>query len=501
MKLVIRSGQESGQQLNVGPSPVVVGRDPSANLTISDGRVSWRHVRLTVLPDGRTILEDLGSTNGTFVNGQRVQERAFLSGGERLSLGGVELDCVGSGPTVLPSPQPAAAPAGGDVRYPPLPQPGPFAPPAPPRPQSPSVIQRVMLQRSVRRANILAAIAVIASLALVAAVVASGVLTPRPLVTPAPVTPAPATVADIASAAEPSTVLVIGTRDGERGGSGTGWVWDADRGLIVTNHHVVNGDEEFQVGVDSMLAAEVVAGAPCEDLAVLVVRDASGLRTMPLGSQSDLRRGDTAIALGYPLNASPTDDLAVTVGNVSAVQISYDPGPATDVPAYSNVVQVTTPINPGNSGGPLLDLGGKLIGVNSAGPPVEVEATNYAIGVDRVKEIVPTLAEGKSMWWTGFGFDQYITQDLIDLDAQTRQGLEANRWPLRTGIYITHAVEGTDLAAVQLPAFLTAVNGTEIDGTLEGYCAAVASVSAPTIRLTVYTVGSDQPIEVDVPFR
>jgi len=471
----------------IGATPVTIGRDPASDLVLSDSRVSWRHARLTLLPDGRTILEDLGSSNGTSVNGTRVTDRTFLNGGEIVSLGGVELAF---------SVAPRAAPPPPDQFV--APYPGPSSP-------SPSMIQRVTLQRSVRRANILAAIAVATSAVVVVVVVAVGLRGGEPTVTtpPAtavPVTPGPATIADTAAQAEASTVLVVAQVNGQRNASGSGWVWDAANGLIVTNQHVINDGETFQIGVDTMTSAEVVAGAPCEDLAVLRVSGVAGLRTLPLGSQTDTRRGDTVIALGYPLNASPTDDLQVTVGDVSAVKITYDPGAAFDVPAYPNVLQTTAAINPGNSGGPLLNISGQLVGVNSAKPPVPVEQTNYAIGVDRVKEIVPTLAGGKSMLWTGLGFT-YVTAAQLQSNDRLGQALVTVGLPAKAGLYIYFAAAGGGPQQLQLPALIVTVNGKPMDGTLQSYCDAVSSVSTQSVRVSAYTAGVSEPIDADLAFR
>ena len=466
--------------------------------------MSWHHARLTPLPDGRAILEDLDSTNGTFVNGQRVRDRIFLVGGEVVAMGDTRLTAVAVGPPpVAVGPPPVAA-------GPPAVAAGPAAPVAagPPaieqRVSSPSVIQRIRLERSVRRANMAAVAALALSIIVIAVVVGAFVFAPRPTAPPAvtqgPPASAPLSVADVAAAAEPSTVIVVALRGGTRAGNGSGWLYDASSGYVVTNAHVVNVGETFQIGVDNMRSVDIVGVAPCEDLAVLRASDTSGLRTLPLGSQSQIRLGDTAIALGYPINASPTDDLQVTVGNVSAVKISYDPGSAADVPAYPNVVQTTAAINPGNSGGPLIDLAGQLIGVNSAKPPLNVEQTNYAIGVDRVKEIVPTLANGQSMTWTGLGFDDYITGARLT-DPSTVSALNKLGLPVMTGIFVNHVAAGTPNPGFSLPALVVKADGTDLTGTLSDYCSAIAGKSASSVQLTVYEANAIQPLEVDVVYR
>ena len=375
---------------------------------------------------------------------------------------------------------------------------------AQPRVASPSVIQRIRLEESVKRANVVAIGALAVSVVLIAVVAGVFVLGPRPTtppaITQAPLPSAPLSVADVAAAAEPSTVLVVALQNGTRYASGSGWVFDAAAGYIVTNAHVVNDGESFQVGVGSMLSADVVGDAPCEDLAVLRLSAAGGLRAIPLSSQSQVRLGDTAIALGFPRNASPTDDLQVTVGDVSAVKISYDASQVTDVPSYPNVVQTTAAINPGNSGGPLIGLDGRLIGVNSAKPPVAVEQTNYAIGVDRVKEIVPTLATGQSELWTGLGFDVYVTQQQLQ-DPQVVADFGKQGWPLLTGIRVNHIVAGTQNPGFDMPALIVKANGRDLEGTLSDYCSAIATGSSTSVRLTVYPANSTVPVDIDVPFR
>jgi S1-C subfamily serine protease len=395
----------------------------------------------------------------------------------------------------------AEAPGAGAL---PMPQPPIAAWTPQPHVATPSVIQRIRLEQSVKRANVVAIGALAVSVVLIAVVAGAFVLapraTPQPALTLAPLPSAALSVADVAAAAEPSTVLVVALQGGTRYASGSGWVFDAAAGYIVTNAHVINDGENFQVGVGSMLSADVVADAPCEDLAVLRLSDATGLRAIPLGSQSAVRLGDTAIALGFPRNASPTDDLQVTVGDVSAVKISYDASQVSDVPSYPNVVQTTAAINPGNSGGPLIGLDGRLIGVNSAKPPVAVEQTNYAIGVDRVKEIVPTLATGQSELWTGLGFDVYVMKGQLQ-NPQVVADFGQQGWPLVTGIQVNHMVVGTKNPGFNMPALIVKANGKELNGTLSDYCSALATGSSTSVHLTVYPANSAVPVDVDVAYR
>src|SRR3954462_9578611 len=118
MELRITSGADAGKTVQVQGNEFTIGREAGADLVIADGKASRRHAALRVLPDGRATLYDLGSSNGTFVNGQRVQS-VLLAGGEQIQIGDTVL--VPSGGAA------AGAPAGaGGARGPPA---GPLGPP------------------------------------------------------------------------------------------------------------------------------------------------------------------------------------------------------------------------------------------------------------------------------------------------------------------------------------------------------------------------------------
>jgi S1-C subfamily serine protease len=299
-------------------------------------------------------------------------------------------------------------------------------------------------------------------------------------------------VQDAVAAVEPSTVLVVPQRDGQPNGNGSGWVWDARRGLIVTNAHVINDGESFKVSVGhNLVPAKVVGVAPCEDLAVLRVPATTGLKSISLGSQGALKLGDTVVAVGYPQSASANANLTSTAGVVSVVRTRYSEE-ALDIPSYPNVLQTDAAINPGNSGGPLVDLNGRLVGVNSAGRTTGptgrvIQGQSYAIGVDRVKQVVPGLASGGSRGWAGLSF-LYPSADQL-----AKQGLPQ-------GIYINGAVAGTSAAAAGLggeSALLTAVDGRPVGNTLAGWCAAVSGTkSGQAVTLDVIPPGSRKPEHV-----
>ena len=171
-------------------------------------------------------------------------------------------------------------------------------------------------------------------------------------------------VTAVAGAVLPS-VVSLEVRTGTEGGSGSGFVIDADGGYILTNNHVVaaGGDSAtiqvtFQDG--SRVPAQVVGTDESYDLAVVRVK-ANGLRQLELGDSDQVRVGDPVVAIGAPLGLQGT----VTTGIVSALNRPVAAGEG-QASAYINAIQTDAAINPGNSGGPLVDSNGRVIAVNSA---------------------------------------------------------------------------------------------------------------------------------------
>jgi len=177
-------------------------------------------------------------------------------------------------------------------------------------------------------------------------------------------------VSELVKAVEKSVVTVTQTQAqlDDLGGSevptgtGTGVVTDND-GHVLTNAHVVAGAQNvIVVGFDGrQRAAQVVgiwAADQNSDLALLLLEDASGLEPISMGDSARLEVGDPVVAIGNALGLG----LSVSVGIVSAIGRPI----RTDTSSIEDALQTDAAINPGNSGGPLLDEGGRLIGINTA---------------------------------------------------------------------------------------------------------------------------------------
>jgi len=163
--------------------------------------------------------------------------------------------------------------------------------------------------------------------------------------------------------------------------AGSGVIVDAERGYILTNHHVVGDADEIQISLidGEILDAEIVGSDPATDIAVIKV-EAEGLTEMPIGDSNGARVGDFVIAIGNPFGLGHT----VTSGIISALGrtgISRD--------GYEDFIQTDASINPGNSGGALVNMKGELIGVNSA--IISRSGGNVGIGFAVPTEIASSI--------------------------------------------------------------------------------------------------------------
>ncbi|MDP9491152.1 MAG: FHA domain-containing protein, partial [Actinomycetota bacterium] len=86
MWLTLRTGSQRGSKAEIAQGSFVLGRDEDCDLALDDSKVSWHHASIELGPDGRAELRDLRSSNGTFVNGTRV-DSTVLEGGEQIQLG------------------------------------------------------------------------------------------------------------------------------------------------------------------------------------------------------------------------------------------------------------------------------------------------------------------------------------------------------------------------------------------------------------------------------
>jgi len=247
-------------------------------------------------------------------------------------------------------------------------------------------------------------------------------------------------VADAVERALPSVVHVRTRGVGGGSGEGSGVVLDR-RGIIVTNNHVVEGTTKVTVVFNGRgrrtLRGTVIGTAPERDLAVIRVR-ANDLRPIELAHSSLLRLGDGVIAIGFPLGlGGPT----VTRGIVSGLRRTVEPDRG---PRLEGLLQTDAAINPGNSGGALVDLSGRLVGINTAGVLGETaENIGFAIAIDGALPVIERIRRepSGSGAWLGVAFgsvESDATAVSLGLDPSTR------------GVLVTEVYEGGPGADAEL---------------------------------------------------
>jgi S1-C subfamily serine protease len=226
-----------------------------------------------------------------------------------------------------------------------------------------------------------------------------------------------------------------GAGDGQ--GVGTGFVVRSD-GVIVTNCHVVEQASKITVFSSDDKPKEYdgrVIGGDCEhDLAIVKI-DATGLPTVALGNSDDLQLGQRVVALGYALalDGGPT----VTTGIVSSLGRTIrasDPNcdqetcGNSQTRVYADIIQTDAAINPGNSGGPLVDLSGRVVGINSAGSQ-NAENIGFSIPIDAAKD---TIAQAERAPLAASAYIGVITADVntTAVSLQVPPGVSAGAFVL-----------------------------------------------------------------------
>ncbi len=173
------------------------------------------------------------------------------------------------------------------------------------------------------------------------------------------------------------------TRSVPMKGRGSGFIVTKD-GQILTNNHVVDGVDKITVSVllsdgsKKTYPARILGNDPTYDVAVIKIDADEDLPTLELGDSDALEVGEFVVAIGNPLGF----EHSVTAGVISAKNRSIH---AQDV-NFDDFLQTDAAINPGNSGGPLIDMNGKVIGINTAIIPY-AQGLGFAIPVNRAKEV------------------------------------------------------------------------------------------------------------------
>ncbi len=266
---------------------------------------------------------------------------------------------------------------------------------------------------------------------------------------------------------------------------GTG-VIVGEEGTIVTSYHVVNGSDEITIVLPDKreFEAKVEKTDERSDLAVLKV-DTRGakLPVVELGESAGLEVGDLVLAIGNPFGVGQT----VTSGIVSATARS-----AESVSDYQFFIQTDAAINPGNSGGALVDMKGKLIGINTAiyTRSGGYQGIGFAIPADMVRAVLKgTAGENGQLVRPWFGIAiQPVTKEIADA-----QGL-----PSRRGVLVQEVAKGSpaETAGIRAGDILLTLAGSEVDDSQNLNFRIATSGMGVAVPAVVWREGREVPLTV-----
>jgi len=229
---------------------------------------------------------------------------------------------------------------------------------------------------------------------------------------------------------------------------GSGVIIDGKQRLVLTNAHVISGASAIRVKLldGREFEADLVGSDPDFDLAVLKLAGSGELPEVQMGDSSQIMIGETVIAIGNPFGFTHT----VTTGVVSAVQRSI----RTDQGYYTDIIQTDAAVNPGNSGGPLLNINGRVIGINTA-IFSQGQGIGFAIPINKAKRVVQELLYYGRVSPVWFGLSGR------SLDQRTAVAFDLDRV---YGLFVTKVYDGTPAKAsgVEPGDLVLSINGINI---------------------------------------
>lgn len=275
-------------------------------------------------------------------------------------------------------------------------------------------------------------------------------------------------------------------------GTGSGFIYD-DKGHILTNNHVVDGAGKIMVtfhdGVE--VPAKVVGTDSKSDVAVIKVEH-TDYPVLPRGASGKLRVGELVMAVGSPFGLSQS----VTMGIVSATERN-NLGINEGMDSYESFIQTDAPINPGNSGGPLVDMDGRVVGINSAimsggraGYGGGNDGVGFAIPIDLASQVAEHLIK-----------DGKVNRARIGVGIKPLTPVEAKALgidPKTKGALVEMVVPGSpaDKAGLKSGDVIVGFNGKPIANTNAFRMNVAASQIGKPYNLTYYRDGREHSTQV-----
>ncbi|MFF8731494.1 S1C family serine protease [Streptomyces sp. NPDC015171] len=274
---------------------------------------------------------------------------------------------------------------------------------------------------------------------------------------------------EIFEKAAPATVHVVG-----KTGFGSGFIYNAEQGLIVTNAHVVAGESALKAVIPDKgeEPVRILGIDPCQDIAVLqFTAPQKDLEQLEFGDSGKVEAADAVTAIGYPasFDKNPEEQKPVyTAGVVQSPNVPADPSPS--LPHYSDTIQHSATINPGNSGGPLLDADGKVVGLNTLGNP-DAQGQYYSISGEHVRSRLDGLSDGdkkNAPGWLLASLDDASLSSLYADDPKSEQLVSDTQQRLlkdgTEGLFVQSVATDSEAAKANLETgdVITAIKDTPV---------------------------------------
>ncbi|MDP6963470.1 MAG: trypsin-like peptidase domain-containing protein, partial [Planctomycetota bacterium] len=284
-------------------------------------------------------------------------------------------------------------------------------------------------------------------------------------------------IADLSATASKSTVFIEGLRDkGEGRGTGSGFVVDAMRGIVVTNAHVVGDHDSFLIRFfdGRETNGNVLGRDPQTDLAVIKIPGSTARFEIPWGDSDELRPGNLVMAIGSPLGLKGTTSLGVVSALHRNLHLVED--------SYEDFIQHDAFIDHGSSGGPLLNMRGEVVGINTAiggsGQHDAWAGISYSIPTQIARRYVDDIADGGEIRRGYLG----LSGDTLDANGAKLRGLNHTY-----GVLITSVIKDgpAAVAGLQEKDVILEINGREVASSseLKARVAAVAPGSSLEFKI------------------
>jgi serine protease Do len=266
-------------------------------------------------------------------------------------------------------------------------------------------------------------------------------------------------------------------------GRGSGFIVD-EAGHILTNHHVIDGNDEVVVVLKDgrEFVGKIVGSDPKTDLAVIKIEAGEKLPVLAFADSDAVRVGQWAIAIGAPFNF----DYTMTVGIVS------QKGRAVGINAYENYIQTDASINPGNSGGPLLDLDGKVIGINDFivsgnNPTPGNVGLGFAIPANMAREVMAQLIQHGEVVrpWIGIAMQP--------LTAELKRQFKAE-----SGVVVgeVFADNPADRAGIQPGDVIVRLDGNPVSEPKDVQFGILRHRPGDTLKLVILRDGNEREVDI-----